>query len=288
MPGQIRLILWTTATAAALGAAYSQLLSVEDGGRLIDFWSLARGLMTGATIGGILTTTQAFVLDGPIGAPLRALPFPAHVAVKTAIYLAVILFALAAGAWAFPRPGADTIARGDVLFSLGAAFVFVFMTDVNQLLGQNVLINFITGRYHKPRLESRVFLFLDMQGSTALAERLGPLAFHRLLNRFVLDLTAPIVAARGEIHSYVGDELIATWPLDRDAPERSVIACFAAMERARQARGRLPARVRRRDPVSRRPSLRTGGGRRNGLGEEGDCAPWRHREHHGPHSGPLP
>ena len=102
----------------------------------------------------------------------------------------------------------------DVLFSLAASFVFVFMLDVNSLLGQNVLLNFITGRYYAPRLESRVFLFLDMEGSTGLAERLGPLAFHRLLNRFVLDLTEPIVAARGEIHSYVGDEVIATWKLE--------------------------------------------------------------------------
>ena len=101
-----------------------------------------------------------------------------------------------------------------MLFSLAAAFVFVFILDVNSLLGQNVLINFITGRYYAPRLESRVFLFIDMEGSTGLAERLGPLAFHRLVNRFVLDLTQPIVAARGEIHRYIGDELIATWKLE--------------------------------------------------------------------------
>jgi adenylate cyclase len=105
------------------------------------------------------------------------------------------------------------------------------MVDVNTLLGQNVLLNFITGRYYEPRLESRVFLFLDMEGSTGLAERLGPLAFHRLLNRFVLDLTQPIVAARGEIHRYIGDELIATWKLKEGTTDgRCVAACFAAID----------------------------------------------------------
>ena len=100
-----------------------------------------------------------------------------------------------------------------------------------------MLINFITGRYHTPRLESRVFLLLDMEGSTGLAERLGPLAFHRLLNRFVLDLTEPIVAARGEIHRYVGDELIATWKLEEGVADgRCVAACFAAIDQlARRA-----------------------------------------------------
>jgi class 3 adenylate cyclase len=124
-----------------------------------------------------------------------------------------------------------------VLVSLATAFVFAFMVDVNTLLGQNVLLNFITGRYYAPRLESRVFLFLDMEGSTGLAERLGPLAFHRLLNRFVLDLTQPIVAARGEIHRYVGDELIATWKLEEGTMDgRCVAACFAAIDQlARRA-----------------------------------------------------
>ena len=41
-----------------------------------------------------------------------------------------------------------------------------------------------------------MFLFLDMEGSTGLAERLGPLAFHRLVNRFVNDLTAADRRAR--------------------------------------------------------------------------------------------
>src|SRR5271155_3009729 len=105
------------------------------------------------------------------------------------------------------------------------------MFYMNRLLGQNVLLNFITGRYHQPRVEERVFLFIDMEGSTGFAERLGALAFHRLLNRFVIDLTGPIVAERGEIHRYIGDELIATWTLaDGITNARCVAACFAAME----------------------------------------------------------
>jgi adenylate cyclase len=119
-----------------------------------------------------------------------------------------------------------------VLFSLAASFVFIFMLDVNRLLGQNVLLNFITGHYHQPRQEERVFLFIDMQGSTGFGERLGALAFHRLLNRFMIDLTGPIVAARGEIHRYVGDELIATWKLAEGVTNaRCIAACFAAMDK---------------------------------------------------------
>jgi adenylate cyclase len=53
-----------------------------------------------------------------------------------------------------------------------------------------------------------------------------------LLNRFVSDLTGPIVTQKGEIHKYVGDELIVTWPLAvglKDA--RCLRACFGAIRR---------------------------------------------------------
>jgi adenylate cyclase len=231
LPGRYRRILWATALAAALGAAYSEMHVLQRGRHALAVYGLARGAVTGAVIAGVLTSFDAFVLRGPLGAPLRRAPFTVHVAVRTGVYLIVILLALKLGVWVFPSPGERGIESPDVLFALAASFVFAFIQDVNSLLGQNVLINFITGRYYAPRLESRVFLFLDMEGSTGLAERLGPLAFHRLLNRFVLDLTPPIVAARGEIHRYVGDELIATWKLEEGiADGRCVAACFGAID----------------------------------------------------------
>jgi adenylate cyclase len=235
-PDPLRIILWAIAIGAAVGAAYSQMHVIQNGAPAFALYGVPRGLLTGAVIGGVLSSLESLVLTGPVGAPLRRAPFPVHVAVKTLIYLAVILFALKLGGRLFPSPGERGIEGGDVLFSLAASLVFVFMLDVNTLLGQNVLINFITGHYYAPRLESRIFLFLDMEGSTGLAERLGPLAFHRLVNRFVNDLTQPIVAARGEIHTYVGDELIATWKLkDGIAQAHCVTACFAAIDRLAEA-----------------------------------------------------
>ena len=232
LPSRFRLIVRFTAIASVVGAVYSEIRVAEAGGPLFAIYGVARGIMTGAVIASILTSLQVFVLTRPLGAPYRRAPFPVHVTIKTGIYLIVILFGLALGAWVFPTPIELGIERRDVLFSLAISFVFAFMYEINSLLGQNVLTNFITGRYHKPRLESRVFLFLDMEGSTGLAEWLGPLAFHRLVNRFVLDLTEPIVAAHGEIHSYVGDEVIATWKLeDGKPPARCVTACFAAIDR---------------------------------------------------------
>ena len=230
-PSRFRLILWSTAIAALIGAVYAEFDVAIHGLPHFAWYGVPRGVMTGMVIASILTSLEVFVLKESPGAPLRRAAFPVHVLAKTLVYLVVVLFALALGAWVFPAPGEQGIERDDVLFSLAVSFVFVFMFNVNDLLGQNVLLNFITGRYHRPRMEERVFLFIDVEGSTGLAERLGPLAFHRLLNRFVTDLTDPIVAARGEIYSYVGDELIATWKLHEGiAQARCVVACFAAID----------------------------------------------------------
>ena len=230
LPSKLRLIAGVAMISAAIGAVYA-LLTIPNGVQPLALQAGSRGALTGAVIGGLLVSLEVFLFDRPLGAALRRLPFSIHVTVKTLVYLAVILFGLTLGAWAFPFPDEMGLRRQDVLFSLGVSFAFSFIFEVNRLLGQNVLLNFVTGRYHRPRLEERVLLFIDMEGSTGFAERLGPLVFHRLLNRFVTDLTEPIVAARGEIYSYVGDELITTWKLDQGlAQARCVAACFDAFD----------------------------------------------------------
>jgi adenylate cyclase len=210
-------------------------MAVSDGAPLLGFRGLPRGVLTGVVITGVLFFFEQ-VWARPAMAPLRGLPFLPHLAIKTVIYLLIVLVGLAIGAGLFPAPAEVgvglPIRHQDVLFSFAVVLAIRFIDDINHLLGQNVLRNFITGYYHRPRLEERVFLFIDIEGSTALAERLGEFAFHRLINRFVVDITEPIVAAYGEIHRYVGDELIASWKLtDGVADAHCVRACFDAFDR---------------------------------------------------------
>ena len=122
------------------------------------------------------------------------------------------------------------VSRDDILFSFAVMFVVTFLFEVNTLLGQNVLLAFATGRYHRPRVEQRIFLIIDMKDSTAVAERLGEVDFHRLLNRVVNDFTGPIVTAGGP------DPQICRRRADRDLAAR------------RRFEGRaLPAGLLRRD-----------------------------------------
>jgi adenylate cyclase len=235
LPRHLREILWFTLIGAAIGASWGHLMAMSDGLPFFCLAGVSRGLITGVTICGLLFSFER-TLPQPAAGWLAGTPFLVNLAIKTLVYLVIILFGLLVGAWLFPAPRevgvALPIERGDVVFSFAAVLAIRFIDDVNHLLGQNALLNFLTGRYHRPRLEERIFLFIDIEGSTALAERLGELVFHRLVNRFVVDVAAPIVAARGEIHRYVGDELIATWELaDGIAGARCVRACFEALDR---------------------------------------------------------
>jgi len=226
-------ILWITLTGAAAGAVYSYVATTAAGGPGLD--GIVRGVVTGAFISVILISFQEFVLQSPIGAPLLRAPFLVNLGLKSLIYLIVFLLGLAAGQWLVPiasSAGGVRIAGNDILFCFAVGVAINFLLEMNSLIGQNVLLSFATGRYYRPRVEQRIFLIIDMKNSTAAAERLGEVGFHRLLNRFINDLTGPIVMQKGRIHKYVGDELIATWPLAEGSKDaRCLRACFGAIER---------------------------------------------------------
>jgi adenylate cyclase len=216
--------------ASAVGAGYGYETSVAAAAGLRG---LMRGALTGALIGAAVSSLSAF-METP-GTQLARASFMVTVAVRSLVYLAVFLAAIAVGQLLVPNhPPARpvSISRDDVLFCFGATFVVSFLFEVNSLLGQNVLLSFVTGRYHRPQIEERVFLIMDMKNSTATAERLGEVDFHRLLNRLVTDLGGPIVLRDGQIYKYVGDELIVTWPLARGLKDATCVhACFAARAR---------------------------------------------------------
>jgi class 3 adenylate cyclase len=75
-------------------------------------------------------------------------------------------------------------------------------------------------------------MFLDIAGSTTLAEQLGEVRVHDLITSFFFDIDRPIAGHDGEVHAYVGDEVIVTWPLSDDTERnaRSLRCFFAAQD----------------------------------------------------------
>lgn len=100
------------------------------------------------------------------------------------------------------------------------------------VIGPRVLAGVLLGRYHQPVAEHRIFLFLDVKNSTGLAEQLGEQRYSRLISDFFYDLSAAVVAARGEIYQYVGDEAVITWPTAVGSAQARCLACFFAFSDA--------------------------------------------------------
>ncbi|GAB3725465.1 hypothetical protein GCM10027594_06960 [Hymenobacter agri] len=108
--------------------------------------------------------------------------------------------------------------------------------QVSRKIGPRVLLGLLTGRYLKPVAEHRIFLFLDVKNSTGLAEQLGEERYSQFISDFFLDLSAPVVASRGEIYQYVGDEAVLTWPTAVGAAHARCLECFFAFTRVIAAR----------------------------------------------------
>jgi adenylate cyclase len=114
-----------------------------------------------------------------------------------------------------------------VIVYMGATLgVMLFFSEVSDNLGQGVLINFLTGKYHQSREEERIFMFLDMKSSTTIAEKLGHVHYYRLLNDYYADITEAIIQTSGEIYQYVGDEVVVSWKMKNGLEDNNCLKCF--------------------------------------------------------------
>tara|TARA_R110002072_G_scaffold106447_2_gene232473 strand:+ start:17230 stop:18339 length:1110 start_codon:yes stop_codon:yes gene_type:complete len=111
-------------------------------------------------------------------------------------------------------------------------FVSLLYAEISDNLGQQVLLNFFTGKYHKPKREARIFMFVDMKDSTTIAEKVGNAAYFELLQSYYYDFSNAIINNRGEVYQYVGDEIVITWKLNKGIHNNNCVQCFFDMKTA--------------------------------------------------------
>jgi adenylate cyclase len=169
------------------------------------------GLILSVAIGGI----SQFVLEGPMRGWLGSLSFTASLMVRSAVYAAIIVpvlfFQLGDVVAGNPRDPLHSGFWTSIAYSVAFVILANLVIGIANIIGPRAFLNFITGRYHSPVEEGRFVLFVDIAGSTGLAERLGGVAIHRLLDRTFRLLTLAVVDYRGEVLNHVGDEVIVTW-----------------------------------------------------------------------------
>lgn len=122
-----------------------------------------------------------------------------------------------------------------VAFSLIMSFISIFLENINRLLGAKVLRGLMIGTYHQPVQEERYIMFLDISGSTSIAEKIGDLRFHSLLNKFFSDISKHVIDNFGDIYKYVGDEVIITWQFSKKTNKYSPVDAYESVCRCIEA-----------------------------------------------------
>lgn len=74
-------------------------------------------------------------------------------------------------------------------------------------------------------------MFLDMNNSTTIAERLGHEKYYQLLQEYYELMSDEIIAWLGEVYQYIGDEVVVTWLARKGTINNNCLACFDAIKK---------------------------------------------------------
>ena len=117
----------------------------------------------------------------------------------------------------------------DLVFAIVVAVLGTWFLEVRRLHNPGDVVGFLMGRYRFPVEEERIFLFADLAGSTSLAERLGPHLYSRFIGDCFRDISEAILAWKGQVYQYVGDEIIVSWPFSQGIAGAACVECFFGM-----------------------------------------------------------
>ncbi|MEM6262415.1 MAG: adenylate/guanylate cyclase domain-containing protein [Bacteroidota bacterium] len=118
--------------------------------------------------------------------------------------------------------------RGSIsiyLYILVVDLILNIFRQVNMMLGDGNLWKHLYGKFYTPREEARIFMFLDLQSSTQLAETLGHLTYSSLIQDCFNDLGV-VAEHEAEIYQYVGDEAVLTWELKNGLSNQNCLLAF--------------------------------------------------------------
>ncbi|MEZ4771615.1 MAG: adenylate/guanylate cyclase domain-containing protein [Bacteroidia bacterium] len=203
----------------------------------------------GGIIGGILLGLfHQFV----IGNRFRRKPFGVVILSETFIDLFVIIAVFipvttASGVWFSGRTWPESFAynldymstltfMGLVIYLLVLSVLYNFMRQVSKKFGRGVMLGMLLGRYHQPREDNRIVMFLDLKSSTTHAERLGHIRYSRLLQDCFFDLNRVLISYEAHIYKYVGDEAIISWSVEAGIRDNICLQIFFGFHRRLEER----------------------------------------------------
>ena len=213
-----------------------------------QFYSFPRVLMTSiltCLVGAALLASLEVLVLGKL---LRKKPLGVSLIIKTSVYLIFILFFtsfvtlyLYGAEISKPMYSKEvfqhyisTFLQARVIMMIVywgiACILAIFILQINEKFGQGVLINFLLGRYHKPREDQRIFMFMDLKSSTTYGEKLGHIRYSQLIQDCFYDLTDIVLSHGAQIYQYVGDEVVLSWDVDTGINKGNCLKTFFAYD----------------------------------------------------------
>jgi class 3 adenylate cyclase len=197
--------------------------------------SVIRGIFIGAPI---LLYERGLILQR-LRERVRQAATPLFATATVAIYVAIIILGNAVAGtllhhlFGYMPNGrmAMMMSESGFAYSLTISALIAFVLRVRDLIGPRVFTNLLLGRYHRPISEERIFLFLDVVGSTRFAEVHGDLAAQEYLGAIFGALAGPVERSRGSIDDYIGDMALVSWTLAQGSRNAACLRCvfdFAA------------------------------------------------------------
>ncbi|MBK8983259.1 MAG: adenylate/guanylate cyclase domain-containing protein [Ignavibacteria bacterium] len=206
-------------------------------------------ILKGAIIGFMITSVSSVFEIYVFQNNFKKLKFITALLIRTGFYIFIISFSVII-VWVVHESSLNNaslfetllssdfrffILKGDFknifIFAISFSFLMNFIWQINILLGRKVLLKYISGKYHKPRLEKRMFMFIDLTSSTTIAEKLGPVEYHKFINKYFFDIDGIIVSNKADVYQYVGDEVIISWINDRGFENLNCLNCFFEMRK---------------------------------------------------------
>lgn len=218
----------------------------EINGKSTNFWITLSVAVSVCLIGSTLLGSLEVLLLGKL---LRKKPLGFNLVIKTSVYICFIFFFTSlATIYIYSLEIGQSLLSKDVLnyyviiflnYRIAATLLYwgiacmlaLFFLQVNEKFGQGVLKNFLLGKYHKPKEDKRIFMFMDLKSSTTYAEKLGHINYSKFIQDCFYDLTDIILSYEANVYQYVGDEVVLTWDIDKGIKQGNCIKTFFSYDK---------------------------------------------------------
>ncbi len=119
--------------------------------------------------------------------------------------------------------------------AVGIPTLTITILKIVNMIGDQHVFYFLLGTYQRPTEKKNIVMFIDMVGSSTVAEKLSPKKGMEMIARFIFDAGGACRSYGGDIVNYTGDGLVVLWPLFKaDKAIKAIDNLNARLESAKE------------------------------------------------------